>query len=239
MKVGPKALAKVIPDVRASCAPMIAAAEGLTKVTEGTAFDMKPVGELGRLVAARMTEFDRALGKVRSATLRASDRLGLETLVGRIITDLDGARELMDLLAEASATSSVPVDVTDVIRESAARPDATGGRTARAIVSFADPASAVLVKANPRLAMRLLAFAVAFAVRRDGVNISIAADADRCTLSLSAGAAQPGGRVVLTPAVIDLSLPFVIETANSAGARLTAEAGSGKALLSFPLAAQE
>src|SRR5262245_37589493 len=98
VRVGPKGLARVIPDVQASCNQMVAAVREVVSTTEGARLGSKPVTEVGQIVATRMKELERALGLAKKSGLRAADRLALERSVTAIARDLDASLELVELL---------------------------------------------------------------------------------------------------------------------------------------------
>src|SRR5689334_20279522 len=77
VKVGPKALARVVPDVHASCAPMITAARDLVEATKVGALSATSAPELAALVTERMHELERALDRVNASAFGAADRLAL------------------------------------------------------------------------------------------------------------------------------------------------------------------
>jgi hypothetical protein len=238
VKVGPKALARVIPDVHASCAPMMVAARDLVATAREKAQSAASAGELAELVVVRMRELERALDIANASSLRASDRLNLESTVGRVVRDLDGALELVELLVEASATSRVPVDVTDVVRESANRPDTGSGRGKKVRLTIEGPGEAVLVRVNPRLALRVFAFAVAAAAAegKDGVHTVVTADATTCRLVVSTAPSQKDGVIVAVPPLIDLSFRCAAEVARGAGGSLEVGAAPASAIVTFPVA---
>jgi hypothetical protein len=239
VRVGPKALARVIPDVHASCAPMIAAAGELLRATKGGPLGTAAVSELEELIVARMRELERALGRAKRTGLRASERLSLETALSSIIRDLDGALGLLELLVEASATGSVPVDVVDVIRESAARMD-VASRNRKLTVSFTVPAEPVSVKVNPRLAMRLFAYAAALSAG-PGANVraDIEARAGHVRLSFAAGPAGSETVALAIPALIPLSAKCAAELARTGGAVLEPDERGSGFRLTLPLAAAD
>jgi hypothetical protein len=221
VKVGPKALSRVLPDVHASCNPMIDAVKDLVAASRVRAEGVPSSTELASLVVTRMEELEQALNQATAGALRASDRLNLESAVNRVVKDLDGALELVELVVEASATGRVPVDVTDVVRESANRPDTGSGRGRRVRVSFTVPPAPILVRVNPRLALRLFAFAVAAAGGKDVVHAAISLDGDKCYMRVEpATAGAPAAKdavIVPAPPLIDLSLRCASEVARSAG----------------------
>lgn len=234
VRVGPKALARVVPDMHASCGPMIVAARDMIDATRGGALGISGQ-QLGALVVGRMGELEGTLGRVSESAFRASDRLSLERALISVVRDLDGALELVELMVEASATGRVPVAVTDVIRESANRFDTGSGRGRRLRVTFSTPGSAVLVRVNPRLALRLFAFAVALAAGKDGVHVRGEFEDGACMLRVSSP--STGGEAVLVaiPPLIELSRFCAREVAAASGALLDATPGERAAVLTLPL----
>lgn len=238
MRVGPKALARVIPDVQASCNQMVVAIREVVAATEGAKLSSKAVVDTGQLVVARMKELERALGRAKKSGLRAAERLGLEQTVRGIARDLDGALEIVELLSEASATGSVPVDVTDVVRESAVRADQGAGRSRRLSVTFAAPATPAVAKVNPRLAMRLFAFGAAIAAGRErSVHVTIEATDDSCALRIAPGSGGGAAVLVVAPRLIQPTPECVEAVARAVGAAL--ERTSAGVTLTLPRAHAE
>jgi hypothetical protein len=237
VRVGPKALARVIPDVHASCGPMIVAAGDLVLGAASRGIGAESVKRLGELVTTRMNQLAEALGSAKKGALRASDRLHLETAIAEGVKDLDGSLELVELMVEASASGSVPVDVMDVLRETAIRADTGSGRGRRLRVTHTAPEHPILVRVNPRLAVRLLAFAAAIAAGRDaGVHVEVAAEASMCRLGFRPPAAGSDGLRVAIPPLIELSERCVAEVARSAGTALMTIPEECSSVVLFPLA---
>jgi hypothetical protein len=234
VRVGPKALARVVPDVHASCSPMIVAARSLVAATREGPLGTS-VEDLGELVVSRMSELESTLGRVSASAFRAADRLSLENALISVVRDLDGALELVELMVEASATGRVPVAMTDVIRESANRPDTGSGRGRRLRVTFVAPPSAVLVRVNPRLALRLFAFATALAAGKDGAHANAEILATTCVIRISSPSGGGDSVLVAVPPLIELSRHCARRVATAAGATLDAEPGERVAVLTLPL----
>jgi hypothetical protein len=225
VRVGPKGLARVIPDVQASCNQMVAAIREVVSTTEGAAVGSKAVGEVAQIVEVKMKDLERALGLAKRSSLRAADRLTLERTVRAIARDLDGALEVVELLTEASATGSVPVDVTDFIRESIVRADQGTSRSRRLSVSFDAPESPVIAKMNPRLAMRLFAFGAALAANKSrSVHVAIAATEESCILDVAPTTGAGSTVVISAPRLIEPSADCVAAVAKAAGAKFEREA---------------
>jgi len=238
MLVGPKALTRVIPDVQASCNQMVLAIREVVARTHGTKVHSLAVDDMAGLVATRMKALERALGQAQKGGLRAASRLSLERTVAAIAKDLDGALEIVELLSEASATGSVPVDVTDVIRESAVRTEQGASRTRRLSVTFTPLESAITVKMNPRLAMRLFAFSAALAADRErSVHVDISQTGETCLLRIGPAAKSSEAIIVAIPPLIGPTAECVAAVAIGVGARVDrTESG---VTLTLPLAQAE
>jgi hypothetical protein len=244
VRVGPKGLSRVIPDVHASCAPMIGAAHELVAGVSARLPSVESAVALGELVIRRMQELEASLDHAKKSAFRASDRLHLETDIAGAVRDLDGALELVELLVEASASGSVPVDVTDVIRETAVRADAGSGRR-RIQVAFLNPAEPIAVRVNPRLALRLVALGVALSATRDGgVHVGIEPGGIACRLALAATPLETNGIsshgiVVSMPPLIDLTERCAADVARASGASFERGPRDRTAIVTFPSAASD
>jgi hypothetical protein len=240
VKVGPKALARVIPFVHAACAPLIASAVELPRDASATLGSSEAFDELSELVARRMRELETVLGEARGEALRASDRLKLEQAISSAVRDLDGALEVIELMVEATATGRVPVDVTDVIRESTVRQDTGSGRGRRVELSFDVPSAPIAVLVNPRLALRLVGFAAAIATGRDGgVHVKVHRSDSSCRLCISAPAQSTKHLSLAVPPLIELTERCVTHIARAASATVESIRGAKSAVASFPVAAAE
>ncbi len=240
VKVGPKALVRVIPFVHASCAPLIASAVDLSRDASAKLGSSDAFDELSELVTRRLHELEAALGEAKGEALRASDRLRLEQAISATVRDLDGALELIELMVEATATGRVPVDVTDVIRESTVRQDTGSGRGRRVELSFDEPSEPIAVLVNPRLALRLVGFAAAIATGRDGgVHVKVNRADSSCRLCITAPAQSTKQLSLAVPPLIDLTERCVAHIARAASANMEAARGARSAVTSFPVAAAE
>jgi hypothetical protein len=240
VKVGPKALARVIPFVHASCEPLIASAGELPRDAGARLGSAESFEDLSALVTKRMRELVRVLGETRKEALRASDRLHLEAAISATVKDLDGALELIELMVEATATGRVPVDVTDVIRESTVRQDTGSGRGRRVDLTFEEPGHPISVLVNPRLALRLVGFAAAIATGRDGgVHVRVSEADSSCRLSITAPAKAEKPLTLAVPPLIELSERCVTDIARAASAAVETTRGVREAVATFPMAAAE
>jgi len=238
VRIGPKALTRVIPAIHASCEPTACATRDLLARAEARHLGGEHVRRLGDLAASRLDELAAELSSATRTPMRASERLRLEAVVRRAVHDLDGALSLVEFLVEASARETVPVDVADLIRESGSRPAAVPGRARRVRLTYGERNGDLAVVVNPRLAVRLVSFAAAFAASgraEKGVHLSAAAEGRQCRVRIAPPSEGPNGALVLVPPLIGLSEPFVTEVARSAGIAVTSQENRSVALV-MPLA---
>lgn len=236
-RVGPKALAQVIPDVRAACRPATTAVAELVAAAQEER-PRESVEALGELVTTRMLELEHALSAAKRLT--AAERLGLEQAVLHAVRDLDGALELVDLLVEASATSGVSLDAADVIRESRARTDTGSGRGRKVKVVVVPHGAPAPIRANPRVAVRLFGFLVARVARKEGgVRASVAPTPGGCRLDVVAQQDDGSGFAILVPPLISLTERFVEDIARGIGAEVSLGDGGRATSITFPPATPE
>jgi len=118
LRVGPRALLSVFPDVQACCNPLADAISGLSAIVaadlEGTA---SIVAALSRSAQTRVGELSAAFDSVRHASFNAKARLRLEEQVVATSRDIEAIVELIDLLGEVAWGRRMQVSLTEVARE--------------------------------------------------------------------------------------------------------------------------
>jgi hypothetical protein len=181
VRVGPKALSAVIPDVQASCVPLTQAVRRLLMglpafMPEGSGADLE------QFVGPRIDELESTLGTLgrrRRSALKASERLELERVVSAIASDLGTALNLLDVLFDAEGGGRVAVDAVELLHECAHPTDTTtpGARAIR--VTFTKPSPPATVEVNARAAIALITAAIgttALALGVDHVEAELATE---------------------------------------------------------------
>lgn len=166
VRVGPKALIAVLPDVAAGCAPMRATVDSLLVEVAGRPELTEASRALQRYFAPRLTHLDHELAAAAHRPLSAKSRLGLEQVITRLSLELDTARGLLDLLVEAVSGRSVLVDLAGLVQESFTGPPSGGSWNREHItasISFVE--ADVEVELNPRIATALFALGVELVAR--------------------------------------------------------------------------
>jgi len=161
IKVGPRALATVLPSVHASCAPLLASCHELLDA-------IAPLGAapsaIEAFVTPRLAALERALAAAMGTPLHARPRLALEAAVARAAADLEAGCALVDLLDRARTAPATPVSLVEVTRSTHRPPAGAATRILERVSGTltTTPTSDVVV--NPRVAAELLRIAVRIVV---------------------------------------------------------------------------
>lgn len=161
VRVGSKALISVLPDVAAGCAPMRATVEGLLEAVAAHSELGAASCALQAYFVPRLALLDKELGAAADKPLSAKSRLGLEQVVTKLSRELDTARGLLDLLADAVSNRSLRLDLAELVQQSFSGPPSGGSWNREHIVatlSFAEPGAEV--ELNPRIVTALFALGV-------------------------------------------------------------------------------
>ncbi len=233
IKVGPKALVGVIPDVHESCAPLRDSFREL-------------LGALGSLGAApqrieafvvpRIEELEEALASAQTGPMNAKQRLALEAVVSRVAGELDAARGLVELLESTRGAAAVPVQLVDVVREAATLPEAGEIATGKPTTITLEVADDHETPLNPRLASRLFRFAVGLVARTSAaphVVISCPEGAPS-RLSIEVGPGRGETLTLQTPPLIDCTHVCAVAAAEASGCRFEMADDGESVLLTWP-----
>jgi hypothetical protein len=172
-RVGPKMLARAVPEMAAGCAPLRAAIAALgdalaEELSTGTddpqGGDPEGAAAVRALLAhadARVAELSAALASHQSATMDARERLALEAVVRRAAGELSAVVGLVDLLGAPVTSETTTIDFTDALL--ARRVVARSGMTM--VHAAVDQRASELVVGDARMILELLAHAVSTVVR--------------------------------------------------------------------------
>lgn len=173
IRVAPKAVSTVLPDVNAACAPMAEAVDALQAVI---AVESRAAGvgtELKAYLEPRIAEVSRALTLAQQSPMNAKTRLTLDRVVSRVYPELDAARALLDLLVEAIEGPAVRLDLGDAIQQACAGADADP-RGPSIAVAVANEPSAVELVANPHAVVSLIRHAMSTLAQSKGAASGLA-----------------------------------------------------------------
>jgi hypothetical protein len=196
-KVGSKAIAGVLPDVLAACAPT---REALLTLIGGLRRQLpasRVADDLEEFVLPRLDELEEELTGRVNEPLRTPERIGLDRVLGRLSRELDAVQSLLELLEVAGYETPFPFRVSELLKQRLpASP--SGRRPARrftARLSVTDPLPEVLLK--PRAFSTLVAAAAELLSDPDGTpGISIAVRQGQLEVYVSSAAATGAELVV-------------------------------------------
>ena len=164
-RVGPRVLARSLPEVHAGCARLHASFAALEAELEAE-LEADPAGlaavrALLAHASARVGELAVALSGRDRATLDVRERLALEAVVRPIASELATVVRLVDLLGAQVTSETTPIDFADALagRRPAQR------RSGRAVVAVVEIRTGELRVSDAGVILELLAFAIAAVVR--------------------------------------------------------------------------
>jgi hypothetical protein len=178
-RIGPRVVARGIPEVVAGCGPLRAALSGLAvSLRAELAEDPEGASAADRLLhhaARRVADLEAALGRHCDATaIEARERLGIEAIVRGAASELATIVHLVDLLGAPLSPETTTIDLDDALGQRQARAGATP-----VLVQLEVHVPEVTV-VDARLFLELLERAVAIAVQA-GVaepRVTVELDAD-------------------------------------------------------------
>jgi hypothetical protein len=221
IRVGPKAIASVIPDVHESCEPLKAA---FAVLLEAVRVRLPEVAQaMDEYVSPRIDELERALRRGRRVAMNAKERLALERVLTRVVSELDEARSQVELLSDAVGGSFTRVAVLELARETFKSGECRDGGPPRPVNARLECRQDGEVLANPRVAVWLIAAAIRLvASRQSGTTLTVATERrSDGALAVTVTPGPTGGESVevLTPGDAGPLLPCAQAAANAIGAR--------------------
>jgi hypothetical protein len=118
LRVGPRALLSVLPDVRSNCPALAEAIDGLAALVVSKLADAEGIAVGVRQVThARLGALANAIESVERQTLSAKNRLRIEEAVSGAAGDIEATVELIDMLGEVAWGRTMPLDLLEVARE--------------------------------------------------------------------------------------------------------------------------
>lgn len=218
VRVGPRAIESVLPDVRDSCVSLEQHARTLLEAVAVALPERSAVDELLSYLVPRAHELEKGLALALGKPVNAKARLGLEQAVTRLSRELDAGRSLVDLLDEAVRGGRVRVELAELLRHGrASREDGE-----RIEARVASPLSAEAL-VNPRVCSLLLGIGarLVHALRGSAPQIRLEAGASGPRLLIEA--AGDVGELVSLPTlpVVAPTLACAAAAARLGGAQLT------------------
>jgi len=118
LRVGPRALSSVLPDVRSGCHALAEAIDGLSELVVAKLPDARQVADdVRQLVHTRLDALTQEIGSLEQQSLNAKNRLRLEEAVSSATRDVESVSDLVDVLGEVAWGRTMPLDISEVARE--------------------------------------------------------------------------------------------------------------------------
>ena len=239
VRVGPKALLSVLPDVAAGCAPMRGSVDALLGAVASRAGLSAACDALQAYFRPRLANLDEVLAAAGQRPLSAKSRLGLEQVITRVSLELDSARGLLDLLVEAVSGRSVPVDLAELVHQSFAGPPSGGSWHREQIVATVSFVQAdVEVELDPRIATALFALGVELVAqgRQGAPHVQVDRDpTGRYRVNIDRTPAPKADDLILVArGVIEPTLPCLRAIAEVSGVSLAWDAQVPSLRFYFP-----
>jgi hypothetical protein len=169
LRVAPKSLSSVLPDVLDALVPMRISASSWLEALDASGSVAEARLSLSAFLFPRIDEIEQALRDATAKQMNAKTRLTLEDVVSRCSFELDAARELLQLLEDAVFARRVRVDPRELVREAFTSPPSARAE-GRTLVSatLSSHAAGHEIEISPRVTMVLVALGVELVGARPG-----------------------------------------------------------------------
>ena len=224
IRVGPRALTKVVPDVHTSCSALRNAARALLdELSLALPGGSDTIELLWSFMVPRVDELERELAVAIHRTMNAKHRLALQRVVVSLAADLDTSRALIDLLANSLWGPRVWLNVDELIRQSAQAIEPGLQRLPPVQATLAGSPQAAELLVNTRAALALVALAVSRVAtlgQKARPHIVVEVDTNACHIQVDVS--QGPGREVLVARrrVVGPTMPCVALAAQSLGSHI-------------------
>jgi hypothetical protein len=157
LRVGPRALLSVLPDIQSCCAPLNEAILGLARSVSTKLVDAESVvNGLTAAASERLSTLSEALEAISRTSINAKARLRLEEQIAQSRTDIEAIFELIDLLGEAAWGRTMLLNLAEVAREAFRSSEPPGATKAAVRLTLSADIPAVEREASPRALVHIL-----------------------------------------------------------------------------------
>jgi len=211
LRVGPKALSSVLPDVLDSCAPARAAVSQLLEAAGERIGDQRVIEELEHYFAPRLRELEQSIARATKTVMNARHRLELERVVTRVTPELEAARALLDLLEEALAAPSIRLKLRELLNEISMPEHGDTDATVRAVLE--GRIDDVELSVQPQVAMNLLTLGINLVAQEHPEatpHVKVQSHSSgACTIAFEPGSDEGerllvGSQTIITPTLVCL-----------------------------------
>jgi hypothetical protein len=237
-RVGPRALAQVIPGLRGLCDPLLASVHQMLAQVRVSA-ELPVEGACYELASFATTVCERLRVSLASnAAMDARSRLAFESTIVRSGAELNSVLQLLDLLIRATERSDTELHIDEVVSvlfTPAARPIARK-QAVTVVASYAGEGTGF--EANPHVLIPLVSAGIAMvhaaqAAPEDRIFFSAVCHDDSLMVAITNDCPVPGKAHLFDPPVI---IPPTLECARTAANLVsgTFEADLGRVVISWP-----
>jgi hypothetical protein len=231
LRVGPKALAAVVPDVQASCLPLSSAMRERLSSVRSHLDDAGAADALGAYAEERLRDIDGALAVSASRPMNARNRLALGAVTGRCWPELDAAHKLAELLEESVWALPIRLNLCELLSESFSHPPPAGAENSVIVYTSGGPANLEFY-VKPGVMTNIIALGTSWVAHHapNGVWLGLDASAGDVRLSLESKNCEASSgrqfrlarRLVIDPTLACLKTAFA-----NLGGQLFIDANSG------------
>jgi hypothetical protein len=190
LRVAPKSVAQVLPDVYAALGPMREAQGALLASLSEALEDDAAVRELNAYFVPRFDELDKAINEAMRQSMSARIRIRLEQTTTLLSRELDTARGLLDLLTEARVGRRPALDPLEIIKQGCAPSSTSNPADPTRSAYLTSDAGPFELAVNPRVLIGLVGL---------GVELVTAGENARPTVNVTRGAADTCSITVFIP----------------------------------------
>ncbi len=162
-RVGPRALAEVIPGLRDLGAMLSASADDIRGHLQPQLYEDDTANALSEFLHGACIRLDRVLAWAAKAGMDAKSRLSFEAQIGRLTAELDTARRLLDMLLHAAERADTELDLGEIVQESLSVSGRREGARDHGVRVVADlPYGVHAIEASVRVLVPLVTLGVAW-----------------------------------------------------------------------------
>lgn len=226
MRVGPRSLSSVLPDILSSCESLRAGLDDLFLAVEVHRLDTRGTIESLRTFShPRLEELIEVLSLSEKQPMQARNRLRLQQTIGRIGRELGATAELIDFLGLSVWSRPMTVTMQDLMLESFRSTAPTGDISELRTVNVQQSSGEVELNVRPRAVIPLLVLLVRIMLSHHTDTIPLVvsetetAGVARVTISASGGKGE--SRWIVNRPVIGLAKDCVESAAKTLDVRVT------------------
>lgn len=237
-RIGPKALEKVVAELRPGIAPLGDAFAMIIDLVASRQPALAGAASLRSFTVDRVAQLDAAIAHAATSDMGAKARLQLEAKVVRLGAELDASRDLVDLLDAATLVRPTELDLNALATEAISKRTPPSVRHPRVVyVGYTPAAESATVVTDPRVIMPLLATALGLVRETGASKIQIAAASSEQGTALACSGrsnGHPATTACLAPCIIEPTLEVARSAAMLAGAVFRFEGADQRVRLAIP-----